>query len=407
MDTTPAKLRIIFEHNDIRKLVLPSGIPRTLAELICELQEAFHIPGEFTVMYQDMDFDGQFCTLSCIDDVEDKGTLKVFQTEPIVLNLSPVEVLDIDSSIAEQSSDNSSRHSSGPQDTILLSSSGTSYRSELWPAKFQVPTFSYDVDVSLEAGNQAYQKDGTLLSNPRLRSSVLEKLAEEIFRYTAYPTGVQVLAVLEALLEKYPCLKEPGSLNGMYGWQQRIRYKMGNYRAKLRCRKFACPELEVNSRKSQASNERGPKGIKRPKKAEVNYLPPLPFGETGDTLERERIDLLNEIKKKNNDKIIGEKMERSFSYRRLEVVQHCPAVHDFMERWPAMFSELQIKEEFRRITTIHLERTFLTKLDFYTPKLQEIFGTKGGVAGTKIRPLLDSLSQPDGSSDLPSDDECG
>nr|XP_033966988.1 uncharacterized protein LOC117467459 [Pseudochaenichthys georgianus] len=52
-----------------------------------------------------------------------------------------------------------------------------------------------------------------------------------------------------------------------------------------------------------------------------------------------------------------------------------------------------IKEEFQRITTIHLERNFLTKLDFYTPKLQEIFGTKGGVAGTKIRPLLDSLSQ--------------
>ncbi|KAI4821605.1 hypothetical protein KUCAC02_007203 [Chaenocephalus aceratus] len=75
---------------------------------------------EFTVMYQDMDFDGQFCTLSCIEDVEDKGTLTVFQTEPIVLNLSPVEVLDIDSSIAEQSSDNSSRHSSGPLDHPAL-----------------------------------------------------------------------------------------------------------------------------------------------------------------------------------------------------------------------------------------------------------------------------------------------
>ncbi|KAF3838873.1 hypothetical protein F7725_010641, partial [Dissostichus mawsoni] len=56
----------------------------------------------------------------------------------------------------------------------------------------------------------------------------------------------------------------------------------------------------------------------------------------------------------------------------------------------------QIKEEFRRITTIHLQRTFLTKLDFDTPKLQETFGTKGGVAGTKIRPLLDSLSRQRG-----------
>ncbi|ROL45398.1 hypothetical protein DPX16_23686 [Anabarilius grahami] len=30
---TPAKLRIVFEENDIRKLVLPSGIPSTLQDL--------------------------------------------------------------------------------------------------------------------------------------------------------------------------------------------------------------------------------------------------------------------------------------------------------------------------------------------------------------------------------------
>ncbi|KAK0146538.1 hypothetical protein N1851_014144 [Merluccius polli] len=42
---------------------------------------------------------------------------------------------------------------------------------------------------------------------------------------------------------------------------------------------------------------------------------------------------------------------------------------------------------------VPLERTFFTKLDFYTPTTQEIFSKKGGVAGTKIRPLLDSLSQ--------------
>ncbi|GAA6232653.1 uncharacterized protein LOC121637673 [Lates japonicus] len=70
-----------------------------------------------------------------------------------------------------------------------------------------------------------------------------------------------------------------------------------------------------------------------------------------------------------------------------------PAIQDFRERWPALFSEAQIKEEFKRITMVPLERTFLTKLDFYIPKMQEIFSKKGGVAGTKIRPLLDSLSQ--------------
>lgn len=195
----------------------------------------------------------------------------------------------------------------------------------------------------LDAGNQAYQKDGTLLNNPRLTSNILEKLAEAIFRFTAYPTGVQVLAVVDALVNKYPCLKEPGSFNGLYGWQQRLKYKMGNYRAKLRSRQLACPDLEVNSLKRQKSDEKGlTKGIKRPKKAEVGYLPPLPFGETDDTLEKERVDLLKEITKKHNEKIVGEKMEKSFSYRKLEVVKHCLAVQDLMERLPALFYEPQV-----------------------------------------------------------------
>ena len=54
---------------------------------------------------------------------------------------------------------------------------------------------------------------------------------------------------------------------------------------------------------------------------------------------------------------------------------------------------IQIKEEFRRITTIPLERTFMHKLDKYTPKLITLIKAKGGAVGIKMRPLLDSLSQ--------------
>lgn len=338
-------LRIILEDDDIRKLVVPFGIPSSLQDLHDIIQATFHIPKTFNVMYQDKDFDGQFFTLSSIEDVHDKDTLKLVFTQPIVLNFSPVGASDVESFVPEQSSDTSSGHSSGSQDTILLSSSdesGPSFRSQPWPAKFPVPAFSYDVDLVLEAGNKAYQKDGTLLNNPTVTSSILERLAEAIFSYTAYPDGLQVLAVVEALVEKYPCLKEPGSFNGLYGWQQRVKYKMGNYRAKLRCRQLVFPELEVNSLRRRTSAEGSSKGIKKPKKAEVNYLPPLPLGETEDSLEKERLDLLQEVKKKNNEKIIGEKMEKSFSYRRMEVVEQCPAVQDVMERWPAMFSETQV-----------------------------------------------------------------
>lgn len=56
--------------------------------------------------------------------------------------------------------------------------------------------------------------------------------------------------------------------------------------------------------------------------------------------------MLQEVKKKNNEKIIGEKMEKCFSYRRMEIVQQCPAVQDLMERWPALFFETQVNPVF-------------------------------------------------------------
>ncbi|XP_043953902.1 uncharacterized protein LOC122820502 [Gambusia affinis] len=64
----------------------------------------------------------------------------------------------------------------------------------------------------------------------------------------------------------------------------------------------------------------------------------------------------------------------------------------FKERWPALFIEAQIKEEFRRITTVSLEETFMLKLDEYTPGLMQLMRAKGGAAGSKMHPLLDTLN---------------
>ena len=44
-----------------------------------------------------------------------------------------------------------------------------------------------------------FLKDGSLLNHPSLTSSILQKLAEVVFDYTAYPTGIQILTVAEAL----------------------------------------------------------------------------------------------------------------------------------------------------------------------------------------------------------------
>ncbi|XP_041841785.1 uncharacterized protein LOC121640158 isoform X3 [Melanotaenia boesemani] len=229
--------------------------------------------------------------------------------------------------------------------------------------------------------------------DPHVKSAIMYDLSKVIFSYTAYPSSQQILSVAEALVAKFPCLREPGSFAGLYGWQQRIKYKMHNYRAKLKSRKYAFPEIEVNTlRRKHPADAVPSKNVKKPKKAEVNYLPPHPTGESQDTLEQERLELLDEVKKKNNAKIITDKMSKTFSSRRVEVVTLSPSVNVFKERWPALFSEAQIKEEFCRITTISLEENFMMKLDGYTPGLLRLIRAKGGAAGSKIRPLLDSLN---------------
>ncbi|KAL6465686.1 hypothetical protein MHYP_G00258190 [Metynnis hypsauchen] len=165
---------------------------------------------------------------------------------------------------------------------------------------------------------------------------------------------------------------------------------MGNFRTKLR--NLGCPELTVNALKHKHPDDSAPaKNVKKPKKAEVNYLPPYPTGETKESLERVRTELVEEVKKRDNGKIISEKMAKTFSLRREEIVTQCPLIADLQERWPALFTLVQIKEEFLRITTLHLESKFMLLLDQYTPKLLCIFTAKGGAAGRRIRGVMSCL----------------
>ncbi|KAJ8375573.1 hypothetical protein SKAU_G00061530 [Synaphobranchus kaupii] len=296
----------------------------------------------------------------------------------------------MDCSYAESSEDACSTAS-----TILLSSpeSTSSLRSESWPTQFEIPTFSFDTELVLQASNEAYRKDGTLLNNPAVKSNILEKLADCIFVYTAYPSQAQREQVAEALVAKHPCLKDPVSFNGLYSWHNSLKYKLGNYRAKVR--HLGLPELNVNSRKRNlAADSSTPGGyLKKAKKSEVNYLPPHPTGETDATLEKERVELLYEYKKRDNNKLINEKMAKTFSLRRNDVILNKPPVIDFKARWPALFEFSQIEDEFRRITLKPLQSTFLGKLDQYTPKLLTLYRRKGGAVGKKLDETLDMLNE--------------
>ncbi|KAL7845979.1 hypothetical protein AOLI_G00241710 [Acnodon oligacanthus] len=150
----------------------------------------------------------------------------------------------------------------------------------------------------LERANEDYKKNGTLLTTSKVKADILEKLAETVYLYTAYPSSAQISDVAEALVEKYPCLREPGSFSGYYDWaKQSIKYKMANYRTKLRG--FGVPELQ---------------------------------------------------------------------------------------------------DEFRRITTVHLESKFMSKLDEYTPKPLVLFHSKGGALGLRLQAILLKFQDADGDS---------
>lgn len=349
--SSQAKLRIILQDHEIRKLDLPHGIPDTVDELESIVREKFGLDGNFTFHYKDADFGEEYFSLTSTSDIKDKDTIKVVHiVEPPALTLT---FTDLDSSfesglVASLPNSESSVHpvssscSSGSQDTLILSSpERVTQRTQRWPTTFPVPTFAYNTELVLASGNEDFKKDGIQLSFATILSDILEKLAESIFLYVAYPTSAQLNDVAEALIQKHPCLKEPGSYNGCYGWQQRLKYKMAGYRSKLRG--LGCPELDVNSLKKKRVHEKAPaKNIKKPKRAEVNYLPPHPQGETAGTLEHVRLELLDEVKKRNNCQVISEKMAKTFSIRRQEVVNEAPPISDIRDRWPALFDATQV-----------------------------------------------------------------
>ncbi|XP_073346576.1 uncharacterized protein [Pagrus major] len=440
------RFRIIIDH-DIKKITFQNGIPSSVEDLIKVFQQAFSITTAIGLHYKDADFD-DFFTLTSTSDLKDKDTLKVVHMPPgMIMCTVPNERKpditstllqeckpDIMTTVLEESNPNASttapqEHNLDTMATVpqernpdimttvpqernpdtsdvssvddllsldsqdnLVPSLPATERQSLWPAVFPIPTFSYNTEMALRQSNEKFLKDGIPLTSPSVKSDILERLAEAMFSYTAYPNDPQRAAVAQALIKKHPCLREPGSFNGCYGWQQSLKYKCANYRSKLKA--HGNPELLINSLKHKQEGDRQPaKNIKKPRKSEVNYLPPHPAGETDDSLENVRLALIAANKTKDDVQMINDMMSRTYSYRRKEVVGLSMQLAELKERWPALFDPIQINEEFRRCNTIPLESTFLFQLDRYTPKFLELFSSKGGAVGQRIKSVLIELIQ--------------
>jgi len=338
----PVRLLVIVSEDSSYRMELTTGVPDTVEELIEQVKHSCGLCGGIRLQYKDEDF-GMFVNLSSTSAIKDLTTIKVIQLNldaAIVLQLVDVSNDNLPADLSSSGHANTSHSErSDSDDTVLLSSSSSEgFRTEPWPKVFPIPIFSYDTEGQLEKGNAEYTKSKERLTpSSKMLSDILEKLAEKIYSYKAYPNDADLSEVAEALTRKHPCLRQPDSFNESYGWKLRLKQKMSNYRTQLKSHGLAS-EVMVNSLKHKSPEDPYPaKNIKKARRGEANHYPSHPSSETPESLEQDRTSLLTEIKKRNNEKMIREKMAKTFGYRRQEVVDQKPSIEDIMARWPALF----------------------------------------------------------------------
>lgn len=59
---------------------------------------------------------------------------------------------------------------------------------------------------------------------PKVRSDILEGLAEELIKYTAYPKDDPFEELSQALVQTHLCLHEKGTCTGYCGWKHYMNF---------------------------------------------------------------------------------------------------------------------------------------------------------------------------------------
>ncbi|KAK7878817.1 hypothetical protein WMY93_030891, partial [Mugilogobius chulae] len=226
------------------------------------------------------------------------------------------------------------------------------------------PLFGLDVELILSDGQREFERTGTQLQLTRdQRRDILEKMSSTIYGFKAYQSKKEIEAAAAALVEKHPCLKEKGSGTGYDGWANSLKYKMANMRTKMR--RAGCQEVIINAGKRSRNNPDGDcshSNIKRPKRAEVNFLPNFPRGEDASSLEEQREKIVEEMKKVDkNLTTVGKLMQTTFALRRQNIVVTAAPVKDLLQLWPALQcpSEIQHDIHTRRTTVLHALPAYL------------------------------------------------
>ncbi|CAL9690314.1 unnamed protein product [Knipowitschia caucasica] len=378
-------VRVIVGDNNIRKVRL-QGRPESVEDLITQLQRQLHLDYNFLLHYEDPDFNN-FCNLTDMVDLPDCGTVKIVNLDSVVVTLSSPVNSPLGSPGAYSHTSSADTIILTPESTSSSTSSSTS-RSNPWPSEFEMPYFSVDIEYRLRQGNLIYMRDNKRMTVSRdMKHDILQKLAEEIYKYTAYPDDWHYTEVAKALISKHPCLREPGSPTGYSAWVNSLKFKMGNFRSKLR----DCGMADVLCNKNPKGQDEGRAGktIKKARRSETNFLPNFPEGQDEEAQEKARELLANEMRKKNPDlPLISKLMIQTFALRRKEIIEDQPPIQRMLGRWPALFTKQQVLAEFTRVASKNLENDFFRALDRFVPRLLELFKAKKGKVGETLEGIL-------------------
>ncbi|XP_060939247.1 sterile alpha motif domain-containing protein 3-like isoform X1 [Limanda limanda] len=375
-------LRVVISPDNIRRLDISEDL-ESLEQLKGILTERLQLEGDFLIQFEDPDFGNELCNLTDIRELPpERAVLKILKS--FIPTESPASTSTFSGLDSDSMSSPSTSAAQGSSVQLRRRESA-----ENWPSPFPIPVFSFDVALRLSNGDALFKESGVLLTVPReMKMDILDNLAQAMFSYKAYPKTQEIESVAAALIEKHPSLADPGVGTGFHSWAMSIRYKLGNYRQKLRM--AGCNEVRVNQRK----NAEVTRCLKKARRCEVNFLPDNPEGQTDESQERERKLIQEEVLKRlPNKTLIESKMEATFSLRRKGIVEEEPPIADVLEKWPALFLEEQIYAEFFRITQVDLKKTFLTSLDAHASNLIKLYRTRSGTQGKDLKALLDNLDE--------------
>lgn len=324
------KLRVILPEGDIERVSLP-GRPDSVPQLNALLREHLKIPYTVVIQFKDPDFGDQLCNVSRIDELENLSTVTLAK-------VNHCDLISVSSSLESSESGD-------------ISDSHTRQRQRGWPKRFVVPNFTHDIEFALRDANEDFDLHGKRLTlKKEQKHKILKGMAGAIYEHKAYPKSTEISNAAKALVEKHPSLEETGSINGWDGWRDSLVFKMGNFRRKLS--RSGCPEVRVNSGKrcrESPGSDPPHKNIKRPRRAEVNYLPQFPQGESEQTLEMLRVVMEEEFDGIGDHvamPLINSSVSKTFALRRKEVVTLNPTVTHCHDRWPALFLEEQVRIPF-------------------------------------------------------------